>query len=77
MCFGFVSFVEYFEALPFLLLVNCSLALHSHCFESLNYFVLHGQGEVKGISIVQVEIFMLFCPSFSRCHIPSAHLTPT
>jgi len=52
MCFGFVSFIKYFEVFPFLLLVNCLLPLHSHCFESLNYFVLHGlQGEAKGISI--------------------------
>ena len=62
MCFGFVSFVEHFEALPFLLLVNCSLLLHSQCFQSLNYSVMCGlQSEVKGISIGQVEIFILFC----------------
>jgi len=65
-CLGFVSFLQYFKVPPFLLLVNCLLPLHSHRSESLNYYVLHGlQGEVKGISIGHVRIFLLFCLSFS------------
>ena len=50
--FCFASFVEHFEAVPCLLLVNCLLPLHPHCFEYLNYFAFRGlEGEVEGIIV--------------------------
>ena len=61
--FRFASVFEHFEAVPFLLLANCSLPLHPHFFEYLNYFAFRGlQDEVKGISNGRnIDIYDVLC----------------
>ena len=78
--FWFLSFVKNFEAVPFLLLANSLLPLHSHCVEYLNYFALRClQGEVKGITVgihVSRDIYAVF--SFlHQMSQSSVHLTPS
>ena len=76
--FWFVSYVEHFEAVPFLLLANCLLPLHPHFFEYLNYFVLCGlRGEVEGITVGQSrDIYAFFSFHLEMSH-SSAHPTPS
>ena len=76
--FRFVSFFEHFEAVPFLLLANCSLPLHPHFFEYLNYFAFRGlQGEVKRITVGRnIDISDVFCLHRKRSH-SSVNLTPS
>ena len=69
--FGLLHFFEHFEAVPFLLLLaNCSLPLHPHFSEYLNYFAFRGlQGEVEGITAGRNADIYVFSTSLSRCRI--------
>ena len=74
----FASFFEHFNVVPFLLLVNCSLPLHPHFFEYLNYFAFRGLlGEVEGITVGRNrDIYDVFCSPLQTSQ-SSVHLTPS
>jgi len=74
--FRFASFFEYFEAVPFLLLANCSITLHH--LECLNYFAFRDlQCEVKGITVGRnIDIYDVFCCPHQISH-SSVNLTPS
>jgi len=74
--FRFASFFEYFEAVPYLLLANCSLPLHH--LECLNYFTFRNlQCEVKWITVGRnIEIYDIFCCPHQMSH-SSVNLTPS
>ena len=73
--FRFASFFEHFEAVPFLLLVNCSLPLRPNFFEYLNYLEFRGlEGEIEEITVGRNrDIYEVFCLPLQISH-SSLHL---
>jgi len=66
--FRFASFFEYFEAVTFSLLANCSIALNH--LECLNYFAFRDlQCEVKGTTVGRYIDIYDFSAALTRCRI--------
>ena len=72
--FRFASFFKYFEAVPFILLANCSIPFHH--LECLNYFAFRDlQCEVKGIAVGRdIDIYDVFFYPHQMLH-SSVNLT--
>jgi len=68
--FRFASFFEHFEAVPFLVLTNCSLLSHPHFFEYLIYFAFRGlEGELEKITVGRNrDIYDFSCFSLQISH---------